>query len=210
MKPDLIYVYGTGKNSDEWITFGVDPEELLSDYDLYEKFIKDCENAVRKEDRYSTFVGEMKKAGMKRCAILGNLEEDSKVKLEMHHGPIFNLFDICDIVTKATLKRRSFQVVTEFDIADLVLEEHRLGNVMTVMLSKSAHRGNHPKHGPSIFIDIKATVGRIDRFIDRWHDGMESEHREMISRYIKECKNAENGTFDNDLFATADRLLRFK
>ena len=64
MKPDLIYVYGTGKNSDEWITFGVDPEELLSDYDLYEKFIKDCENAVRKEDRYSTFVGEMKKAGM--------------------------------------------------------------------------------------------------------------------------------------------------
>lgn len=210
MKQNLIYVYGTGRYDEEYLTFGVDPKDLLGDYDAYEKFIKTCENAVRKEDRYTAYVGEMKKAGMRRCAVLGNLEEDSKVKLEMHHGPIFNLFDICDIITKATLKRKSIPVITEFDIADLVLEEHRLGNIMTVMLSKSVHRGNHPKNGPSVFIDIKATVGRIDRFIDRWHDGMEKEHHEMIQRYIEECHNAENGTFDNDLFATADRLLRFK
>ena len=210
MKDKLIYVYGTGDYDDEYITFGVEPNELLSDYDQYEKFIKDCENAVRKEDRYTTYVGELKRAGMTRCAVLGNLEEDSKIKLEMHHGPIFNLFDICDIVTKATIKRKSIPVLTEFDIADLVLEEHRLGNIMVVMLSKSVHKGGHSKSGKNIFIDIKATVGRIDRFIDRYSDGLTHEHKEMISRYVWECKRANNETFDNDLFATADRLLRFK
>ena len=206
----LIYVYGKGRYEDEYITFGVEPDELLHDYDAYEKFIKNCENAVRKEDRYTAYVGEMKKAGLTRCAVLGNLEEDSKVKIEMHHGPIFNMFDICDIVTKAVIKRGQLKVITEFDIADLVLEEHRLGNIMTVMLSKSVHKGSHPKFGKSVFVDIKATVGRIDRFIDRWIDGMEDEHIDMIRRYINECKRAENQTMDNDLFATAERLLRFK
>ena len=49
-----------------------------------------------------------------------------------------------------------------------------------------------------------------DRFIDRWEDGMQEEHVEMITRYIEECKRAGGETRDNDLFATADRLLRFK
>lgn len=210
MKKNLIYIYGKGRYEDDYITFGVEPDVLLSDYDEYSKFIKHCEDCVRKEDRYTAYVGEMKKAGLTRCAVLGNLEEDSKVKLEMHHGPIFNLFDICDIVTKAMIKRGTIPVLTEFDVADLVLEEHRLGNIMVVMLSKSVHKGGHFKSGKNVFVDIKATVGRIDRFIDKYHDGMEAEHREMVSRYIYECKRSGGQTIDNDLFATADRLLRFK
>lgn len=210
MGKNLIYVYGTDQHDEEYITFGVEPDVLLGDYDKYEKFIKDCENAVRKEDRYAAYVGEMKKAGLTRCAVLGNLEEDSKVKLEMHHGPIFNLFDICDIVTKAMLKRKTYPVLTEFDIADLVLEEHRLGNIMVVMLSKSVHKGGHSKSGKNIFVDIKATVGRIDRFLERYKDGIEKDHIAMIDRYIYECKRSGGETMDNDLFATADRLLRFK
>ena len=210
MGKDLIYVYGTGIFEEDYITFGVRKKDLLADYDDYERFIKHCEDCVRKEDRYTAYVKEMKEAGLTRCAILGNIEEDSKVKLEMHHGPIFNLFDICDIVTRACLKRGTITPLTEFDVADLVLEEHRLGNIMTVMLSKTAHKGGHPKSGRNIFVDIHATVGRIDRFIDRWEDGMQEEHIEMITRYIEECKRAGGETRDNDLFATADRLLRFK
>ena len=82
MGKDLIYVYGTGNFEEDYITFGVRKKDLLADYDDYERFIKHCEDCVRKEDRYTAYVKEMKEAGLTRCAILGNIEEDNKVKLE--------------------------------------------------------------------------------------------------------------------------------
>lgn len=206
-----ITIYGKGKHKDEYITYGADPTSILYDYDQYEKFIKGCEQMVRKEDRYTAYISELKKAGLTKCAILGNIEENSKVKLEMHHGPIFNLFDICDIVTKAMLKRGTIKELTTFDVANIVLEEHRLGNIMTVMLSKTPHKGNHNKRGSkSIFVNIKATVGRIDRFIDRWEDGMEAEHWEMVLHYLEELNKAGPDSVDNGLMETGEKLLRFK
>lgn len=203
----LTKVFGTGKFEDKFITFGADPDVLLHDYDEYEKYVKGCEHCVRSDDRYTAYVSKIRQSGFNHCAILGNIDVDknSKVKLEMHHGPIFNLFDICDIVLKASLKRGTFEELTTFDIGDLVLTEHEKDNIMIVMLSKTAHKGGHQ----NIFIDIKATVGRIDRFIDRWEDGMEQEHFDYITRYIEECKKVE-GSVDNGLFETADRLKSFK
>lgn len=208
---DIIKVYGTQMFKDEFITFGENKSTgLLDDYNKYEKFIKGCEEAVRKDDRYTAYISELKKAGLTRCAVLGNIKEDSKVKLEMHHGPIFNLFDICDIVTRASIKRGSIPALTTFDVGHLVLEEHRLNNIMVVMLSKTVHKGGHNKRGSrSIFVDIKATVGRIDRFIDKYEDGMEEEHWSYIDRYLYELKKSD-GTVDNGLFDTADKLIRFK
>lgn len=208
---DQLRVYGKGKYEDESIAFGADPETVLYDYDQYKKFIRGCEHAVRKDDRYNVYVTELKKSGMDKCAFLGNITEDSKVKLEMHHGPIFNLFDICDIVTKALLNRKTYRDLTTFDVANQVLEEHRLGNIMVVMLSKTVHKGNHNKRGSrSIFVNIKATVGRIDRFIDRWYDGFEKEHWEMIDHYLSELKKAGPDSVDNGLMETGEKLLRFK
>lgn len=210
MSKKQIRVYGIGPASKEYITFGMDIETVFHDYDKYQKFIKGCEDAVRNDDRYTAYVAKMHEAGLNQCAILGNME-DKKVKLEMHHGPIFNLFDICDIVTRAMVKRKQFDEMTTFDIADLVLEEHRLHNVMTVMLSKTAHKGSHNRKGHhSIFVDIRATVGRIDRFIDRYQDGMEAEHWEYVSWYQHECEKAGGSSIDNGLFDTAEKLEKFK
>lgn len=210
MKTELITIRGTDKFDSEYITYGAEADRILHDYSEYEKFVKGCEHAVRKEDRYTSYIAELKKAGMTRCAILGNIKEDSKVKLEMHHGPIFNLFDICDIVTRALLRRGLVRDLTTYDVGHLVLEEHRLNNIMIVMLSKTVHRGGHNKKGPrSIFVDIKATFGRIDRFIDKYTDGMEEEHWSYLERYIRELKKT-NGTVDNGLFDTAEKLIRFK
>lgn len=211
MAREQIHIYGKGKFRDESITFGADSENILDDYKEYERFVKGCEYAVRKEDRYTAYIAELKKAGMTRCAILGDIKEDSKVKLEMHHGPIFNLFDICDIVTKAMLKRHTFIELTTMDVANLVLEEHRLGNIMVVMLSKTVHKGNHNKRGSrSIFVNIKATIGRIDRFVDKYYDGMEDDHIQMIEHYLEELKKAGPDSVDNGLMETGERLLRFK
>jgi len=204
----LTKIYGSGKHEDEFITFEADPERLLQDYDEYEKYVKGCEAMVRSDDRYKACVGRYRAAGFDHCAILGDVirHGGDKVRLEMHHGPIFNLFDICDIVLKASLKRGEIPNLTTFDIADLVLTEHEMDNIMVVFLSKTPHKGAHF----NIFIDVKATIGRIDRFIERWHDGMEDEHYEYIYRYIEACKAAEGKTTDNGLFETAEHLKKFK
>ena len=204
MKP--ARVYGTGRYSDKYISFGADPKILLHDYDQYEKYVKACEHAVRKDDRYTHYVGKIRESGFDHCAILGDaVKGGDKVQLEMHHGPIFNLFDICDIVLKASLKRGEIPEITTFDIADLVLTEHEKDNIQICMLTKTAHKGGHK----NVFVHIKGTVGRIDRFIDRWSDGMEDTHYQYIERYIRECEKAK-GTIDGGLFDTADRLKSFK
>ena len=200
---DNFFIYASDHS---YITFYIEPEVLLHDYDEYEAFIKGVEHAVRKEDRYTHYVGKLRNSGMDRCAILGNLtESDHTANIEMHHGPIFNLFDICDIVTRALINRKEPNITT-FKVADLVLDEHEAGNIQVVMLSKTGHKSTH--NGDS-FIHIKATIGRIDRFIDRWHDGLQKSHMQYISRYIAQCKKYEE-TIDNGLFDVADKLASFK
>lgn len=207
---EQIRVYGKGKFKKEYITYGADVKNILYDYKEYERFIRGCEHAVRKDDRYDAYVAELHAAGMNKCAFLGDISNDSKVKIEMHHGPIFNLFDICDIVTRAFIQRE-YTELTTFDVANAVLEEHRLGNIMVVMLSKTVHKGNHNKRGSrSIFVNIKATVGRVDRFIDRYSDGMIDEHWDMVIHYCEELEKAGPDSVDNGLMETGKRLLRFK
>ena len=193
-------------DDETFIGFYIEPRVLLNDYDDYEKFIKGVEHAVRKDDRYSEYVGKLHRAGLNRCAILGNLTvSDSSTDLEMHHGPIFNLFDICDIVTRALFERGEKNITT-FKVADIVLEEHRLDNIQVVMLSKTGHKSTH--NGDS-FIHIKATVGRIDRFIDRYSDGLQRSHKQYIAKYIAQCKKYDD-TIDNGLFDVAEKLTSFK
>ena len=192
-------------NDKAYVTFYVENHKILKDYDDYEAFIKGVEHAVRKDDRYPDYVGKLHRAGLNKCAILGNLtDSDSEAELEMHHGPIFNLFDICDIVTRALISRKVDNITT-FMVADHVLYEHELDNIQVVMLSKVAHKSTH--NGDS-FIHIKATVGRIDRFIDRWRDGLQRDHKQYIKRYIDQCRKCDVTT-DNGLFDVADSISSF-
>ena len=202
----MISIHGNGKHKDDILTYGV-TKDILNDYDEYIHFIKGCESMVRKDDRYTHYVGKIRNAGFNHCAILGKMD-DPEVTLEMHHGPIFNLFDICDIVAKAMIKRaKKDQAITTYEVADTVLCEHEKDHIQVVMLSKTAHKGNH-NNSRGIFVNIKATFGRIDKFIDDWQDGMESEHYQYIEKYIAECKKAK-GSIDNGLFDTAERLMEF-
>ena len=207
-----LRIYGTKRNSDEYISFEAEIDDLRYDYDKYSKYVKRIEFAVREDDRYTAYIAKLKQGGLTKCAVLGNLPvEDPKIKIEMHHGPIYNLFDYCDIVLKACM-RRGMQDITTMKIADLVLTEHEKDHIMIVMLSKSVHMGgaHNKKAKKNVFIDIAATFGRIDKFLEDWKDGMEEEHYEYIQMYIKECRNAAGKTLDQGLFDVADQLATFK
>ena len=200
-------IYGTGKHSEEYISFEADPDILLHDYDQYEKYVKGIEAMVRGDDRYKHYIGKLRAAGFDRCAILGDVVKKGgdKVKLEMHHGPIFNLFDYADILLKYHLRKQDLDSITTFDIADELLTCHENDWIMLVGLNQTAHKGAHI----NIFIDIKSTVGRIDKFIEHYYLGMEEEHFDMIRRYIKEY-NKVQGTIDKGLFETSEKLKNFK
>ncbi|MCM1230269.1 MAG: hypothetical protein NC489_09050 [Ruminococcus flavefaciens] len=207
-----LRIYGKNRYAEEYISFEIEPEDLLNNYERYERYVKHIEAIVRGDDRYTSYIAKLKQGGLTKCAVMGNLPtDDPKIKVEMHHGPIFNLFDYCDIVLKASLQRGK-KNLTSFDIADLILTEHEKDNIMIVMLSKSVHmEGAHnKKSNKGIFIGIEATFGRIDRFIDRWSDGMEKEHCQYIDRYIAECKKANGKTMDQGLFDVAEQLESFK
>lgn len=199
-----ICVYGSGKHTDDLVEFYVRPS-ILKNYDDYERFIKGCEHCVRKDDRYIAYLAKLKSNGLDRCAVLGNIKNDDKVSLEMHHGPIFNLFDICDIVARHLINSGR-EDLTTFDVGDIVLEEHENDNIMIVMLSKTPHKGGHF----NMFIDIKSTFGRIDRFIDRYQSSMVSEHWDFVFRYIDTLDHARGHSQDNGLFDTACKLKTFK
>lgn len=207
-----LRIYGIGDCSDEYVSFEADPKELLNDFDAYNAYVKACEDMVRDDDRYSDYIAKVKRGGLDHCAVMGNLPTDNpKLKIEMHHGPIFNLYDICDIVLKACL-RRGMKDITTFKIADLVLTEHELDNIMIVMLSKPVHQSgvhNH-KSNKGVFVDVSSTFGRIDRFIERWGDGMEEEHERYLSIYIAESKRAQGKTIDQGLYDVGSEMESFK
>lgn len=201
-----ITIHGIGKRSDETISFFATSEKIQSDYDEYERFIKRCEYLVRNDIRYASYINKLKSSGLNFCAVLGNLSDDDGVSIEMHHGPILNLFDICDIVTRALLSRGD-ETITTFKIADLVLTEHENDNIMIVMLCKTAHRSSHTESGP--FIHIKSTIGKLECFLENYHEGLRKSHKKAIQKYIENCKESD-GTIDNGFMDTSDRLLSFK
>lgn len=189
--------------------FYADVSELFRDYTEFELFIKGCEHAVRTDKRYTSYISKLKSNNMIRCAILGNLKENEKNKMEMHHGPIFTLFDICEIVFR-DMAINNKKEITTFKVADIVLTEHEKDNIQIIMLSKGVHKAKHNLlNRKDIFIHIRSSIGRIDRFIDRHHDGMQVEHFESMERYIRLCKKHPE-SIDNGLFDTANRLLSFK
>ena len=199
-------IYGVGRNSDRYISFEAEPDILLNDYDAYVKYVKAIEETMRADDRYHDYISHLHESGLNYCAILGNVTTGGKkVSLEIHHGPIFLASDYADIVLKYHLRKNDMDSITTFDIVDELLTCHEKNWVMLVALSKSAHTASHG----TILLDIKASVGRLDKFIDKYHEGMEAEHWEMIEKYLREYEKISSTT-DQGLFDTYKKLKSFK
>ena len=183
-------IYGIGKNDDKYIQYGVEPDVLLHDYDKYVKFIKGCEHCVRKDDRYTDYIAKVRQAGYNKCAILGNLTKKNKdATLEMHHGPIFTLYDICDIMIDHFL-RKGWEITT-YDIADKVLDEHWANRIQVVMLSISIHQDVHARE---IFISTDQAWGNLTEFLKRYK--LSPELREKYNRYMDRCQVMDSTAYE--------------
>lgn len=162
----------------------------LQDIDNYIKFIKAVEKLVRKHPDYDAMVSDIRENYMDHCQILGNISREDAV-LEIHHGPLFTLFDICMVVLNHQINLNDDKINT-FNIANIVLREHKLGNIQFVVLSSTAHQLIDTGE---IFINLNQGIGNIQEFINKYKDGIDGMMVEKINKYIdmsKQYKSTDN------------------
>lgn len=158
----------------------------------YVKFIKAVEKLIRTSDEYKAYISYIQgDLGMNHCAIMPNIDSE-KTSIEMHHGPILTLFDYCDIVTSALLNRKI--KVNTFMIADIVIKEHFENNVQVVMLSKTAHQ---LAHSGKLFIHPAQAWGDLNKFLEKYIDGVTQEQTEIINDYLTQAEqfNSTDGGY---------------
>lgn len=154
-------------------------EEYFSNYENYVNFVKGCEKLVRTNDRYSKYINYLKKeVKLNKCQVLRNVT-DEDASIEMHHGPIFTLFDICAIVLEYYLLKK--WKISTMRIADTVLDEHQANRIQVVMVSTTVHE---EIHNGDLFINYHQAFGDINAFLKKYKDAISDEYREQLNRYI--------------------------
>lgn len=178
----------------------------LSDPSIFENFISSCENIIRKDDRYTNYISYLKENGYIKDVFQSDIDNDKfpDISIEMHHGPIFNLFEICSIVTDHLLEND--ELVNTFKIADIVLTEHELGNIQVVMgLTKTNHQ---LAHSGSLFIHINQSIGNIMEFIKKYKNGIRREHLYTLEKYLHMCSMYD--ATDNDYLSIRKIVKKIK
>jgi hypothetical protein len=174
--------------------------------DLY-KFIKDVELVIRTSKEYSAYIKYLKETvGLKQCSLYSEID-DSKAPIEMHHGPIFTLYDIVEIQIAYLFKNGS--PINSFKLANNVLKDHWNNVIQVVMLCRAAHiavhndRSRNNKNRGQYFIPPERTWGNINEFIKKYYMALSITHYEKIKRYISDYKNYVNNSDkqnENELF----------
>lgn len=153
--------------------------EYFTNYESYVNFVKGIEKMVRTNDRYRKYINYLKKeVKLNRCQVFKNVT-DEDCDIEMHHGPIFTLFDICAIVLEYFIQKK--WKITTLRVADAVLDEHQKNRVQVVMVSATIHE---EIHNGDIFINYHQAWGDLNAFIKKYKDAISDEYREQINRYI--------------------------
>lgn len=172
---------------------------FLMVFDNFVNYVKAIEKLIRTSDDYTAYVAELKGRGLTRCQVLGNVDSDfsekgHKVSVEMHHGPIFTLYDYCEAVMTHMLKHK--MKITTPRVAKIIMDEHWDGSIQTVMLSSTVHAA---VDSGKVFISLKQASGDLNKFLKKYEDGILDDKRKKINQYIElseKYKSSDGGIFD--------------
>lgn len=168
------------------------PRDYFDDSTCYSRFVKDCERVVRKSDDYKAFVQWIKSVlGINFCQVSSRIV-DGDASIEMHHGPIFTLYDYVAIILNDMIMRGD--KISSFRVADRVLEEHFALRVQVVMLAKTNHEAIDNR---DLFLNINQGIGNVDAFIKKYAHALDDEQKFKIWSYLNFSKG--NETFDTGI-----------
>lgn len=198
--PGIIY-----KSRDEYTNFNtpiIDSNESMyqipfekdsayfSNPESLTAFAKACENLIRTNKRYKKYINYLKtEVKLDHCQVLTDLN-DEDCDIEMHHGPIFTLYDICIIMIRYFLHRG--WAITTYDIAKKVLDEHFNNNIQVVMLSSTIHEDVHNRN---IFINYRQAFGDLNKFITKYGCVFGDDYREKFNRYVDRSLMEESSDY---------------
>lgn len=179
-------------------------ELSLKHSDVFVKFIKKVESLVRTHPDYQRYMKEYLRdeVGLTTCSIFSNINY-TMAPIEMHHGPIMNLFDICAIVTQYLLIRQGH--CCTFEVAELVLEEHYENNIQIVPLCETAHQ---LQHAWNRYINPKQAFGNLRRFIEKYDIAIDARQKETISKILE--MSEQHDTDFSDFFEVKDEMKGWK
>ena len=161
------------------IRFFKKKEDLLIDRN-YTSLVKGSERLIRLSDEYKRYIAYLKnEIDLKNCVLLSNIDDDI-ASIEMHHGPIFTLYDYCKIVIEYLLEKN--EPVTTFRVAEIILDEHFKNNIQIVMLTTTMHQLIHSK---KIYIHPSQCWGNFNNFIEKYKSGLDINLISKIQDYIE-------------------------
>lgn len=209
--PGIIY-----KSRDEYMSFNtpiIDSNDSMyqipfekdatyfNNWESLASYVKACENLVRTNRRYKKYINYLKtEVKLDHCQVLTGLD-DEDCDIEMHHGPIFTLYDICVIMIRYFLYRG--WAITTYDIADKVLAEHENNHIQVVMLSSTIHEDVHNRN---IFINYRQAFGDLNKFITKYGCVFGPDYREKFNRYVD--RSLMEDSSDYGVLDFSDRLNR--
>lgn len=176
------------------------PKDYFMRLDNYVNFIKSAAKLVRKHPDYDHWVNTIREEQVDHCQVLGNISRYD-AELQVHHGPLFTLFDYCMIVLNYLLAQ-DYSKITTFKVAELVILEHVAGHVQGVVLCKTVHQLIDTGE---VFINLNQGIGNINAFIDTYKDGLDDKIKEKINNYIDMSEKFDSN--DNDILKLENKMI---
>lgn len=156
--------------------------DILSEAD-YKRFIHDIESMIRSSEEYTMYKAHFyEDLKLNQCMIHSDITSEM-APIEMHHGPIFNLFEIVEL----EIMRRFItdEPINSPEIFDSVMQLHWDEQIQVVALCVSCHKACHPKKKgvKPLFIDIRSAHGDVVGFINKYKDCFAPKHIRNIQKY---------------------------
>lgn len=168
------------------------PREYFRDDAAYKGFVKDVERMVRTSDDYKAFIQWVKRVlGINFCQVSSKIL-DGDATIEMHHGPIFTLYDYAAILLNDAIA--SGERISTFRIASKLIEEHFALRVQVVMLAITNHEAVSNR---DLFLNIHQGIGNVDAFIKKYAHAFDDEQKYKVWSYINFSKS--NQTYDTGI-----------
>lgn len=177
----------------------------LSNSSDLERFIKSIESLIRKSGVYKGYIKYLKEEiGLNRCMVFSELT-DKDVTIEMHHS-IFTLFDCVSITLIKFLKDN--KLISSFDIAKEVLEDHLNNLIPVAMVSKMVHEAAHNNinNMDPYFIPLESSWGDIVKYIEKYKGCLTPEHIAKIRKYA--IKYNESNSDKSEIFKVAMKTFK--
>ena len=160
-------------------------KETLSDPEVYRAFIKNAESRFRSSKEYKTYKSYLMGLGFDHCQVMGNIEADDGVDIELHPN-ILNLFDDCILICEHVLNTVGY--ISTFDLIQLLINEHYANRIPCTFLSVTAHQ-MFTNDGPESYIPPEMTFGKWWELLSKYKYGITFDIANKVNAYINKYRN---------------------